>query len=62
MPSRIVHGYRVGVIAPHKDLSMDIITLLVAGGFYRDAGAHGRLVYLDWGSSGCRRTVGKQRL
>lgn len=43
-------GHGVGVIEPHNDLSLDIITSLVTSGFYREQDAYERLVYLDWGN------------
>lgn len=43
-------GHGVGVIEPHNDLSLEIITSLIASGFYRDERAYERLVYLDWGN------------
>lgn len=44
------HG--VGLIEPHRDLSLDIVSYLVADGFFRKKDAYDRLVYIDWGNGG----------
>jgi hypothetical protein len=41
-------GGGVGVIDPHADLSLGILSYLVAGGFYRRPEAFERVVYLDF--------------
>ena len=38
------------VLEPHHDLSFDILTSLVASGFYRRPDAYERVVYLDFGN------------
>src|SRR5215212_9368291 len=38
------------VLEPHHDLSFDILTSLVASGFYKRADAYQRVVYLDFGN------------
>jgi hypothetical protein len=38
------------VLEPHHDLSFDILTHLVASGFYRRPDAYERVVYLDFGN------------
>jgi hypothetical protein len=38
------------VLEPHHDLSFDILTSLVASGFYRRPDAYQRVVYLDFGN------------
>src|SRR3954447_726993 len=42
------HG--ASVLEPHHDLSFDILTSLVASGFYKRSDAYERVVYLDFGN------------
>src|SRR4051812_34092033 len=41
------------VLEPHHDLSFDILTSLVASGFYDRPDAYQRVVYLDFGNDWC---------
>jgi hypothetical protein len=43
-------GHGVGLIEPHHDLSFDILSSLVADGYFRRPDAYDRLIYLDWGN------------
>lgn len=44
----LAHGQGVGLLEPHNDLSLDILSYLVGHGFFRDERAFERLVYLDF--------------
>ena len=41
-------GHGVGLLEPHNDLSIDILSFLLGHGFFRDPRAFQRLVYLDF--------------
>jgi hypothetical protein len=43
-------GHGATVLEPHHDLSFDILTSLVAAGFYERPDAYQRVVYLDFGN------------
>lgn len=43
-------GHGVGLIDPHGDLSLDILSYLTNRGFFRDSRGFRKLVYIDWGS------------
>ena len=43
-------GNAVGLIDPHNDLSIDVLSQLVASGAFKDQTTYRRLVYIDWGN------------
>ncbi len=44
----LAKGHGIGLIDPHADLALDILKSLIATGFFRNAEAFDRLLFLDF--------------